>query len=303
MIPVLVLVMALVFVVFRLIPGDPAQLILGANPDPQSLAALHQRFGLDQPIPVQFARWFGDAIRGDLGSSRINDQSVVSLVLSKFPITLEVAVLAMLIGCVIGIPAGIVSALRRDSWLDLGVRVMGLFGFSVPNYWLAILLVIVFSLKLHWLPPAGYVPLREDAMRHLQYVVLPSLTMGLPIAAEQMRFLRGSMLDVIHQDYVRTARAKGLSPKEVVVRHALKNAFIPLLTISGLQLGFLLGGSVIIEQIFSWPGIGWLTFQSIQARDYAVVQGTVLLGALGFLLINLLVDVGYLALDPRIRAE
>ncbi|MFN8593495.1 MAG: ABC transporter permease [Thermomicrobiales bacterium] len=301
MIPVLILVMALVFVVFRLIPGDPAQLMLGSNPNPESLAALREKMGLDQPIPEQFARWLGAALRGDFGTSRIDDQSVLKLVLAKFPITLELALVAMIIGCALGIPAGVVAAVRRDSWTDLFVRVAGLFGFSVPNYWLAILLVIVFSLKLGWVPPAGYTPPSKDLGAHLRYLALPALTMALPIAAEQMRFLRASMLDVIHQDYVRTARAKGLPPRVVVVNHALKNAMIPFLTISGLQFGFLLGGSVVIEQIFSWPGVGWLTYQSIQSRDYAVVQGAVLLSAIGFLLINLLVDLGYSVLDPRIR--
>lgn len=303
MIPVLVLVLALVFTIFRLVPGDPAQLILGANPDPETLAALRHKFGLDQPIPVQFLKWMGDAVQGDLGSSRINGESVTSLLLTKFPVTLELALLAMLIGCAIGIPAGVISALKRDSWVDVFTRVISMFGFSVPNYWLAILLVIVFSLKLDWLPPAGYVSPREDLGRHLRYVILPALTMGFPIAAEQMRFLRASMLDVIHQDYIRTARAKGLNGRAVVIRHALKNALIPFLTVSGLQIGFLLGGSVIVEQIFSWPGIGWLTFQSITFRDYSVVQGAVLIGALGFLIMNLLVDIGYMILDPRIRAE
>jgi peptide/nickel transport system permease protein len=303
MVPVLLLVMALVFVIFRLVPGDPAQLILGANPDPAAMEALRARLGLDQPIPIQFLKWLGDALRGDLGTSRIDGQPVLTLVLQKFPLTLELAVLAMLIGCTIGIPAGVISALRRDSWLDLFTRVISLFGFSLPNYWLAILLVILFSLTLGWLPPAGYVPASEDFGRHIRYVILPALTMGLPIAAEQMRFVRASMLDVINQDYVRTARSKGLGERSVIIRHALKNALIPFLTISGLQLGFLLGGSVVIEQIFSWPGLGWLTFQSISSRDYAVVQGAVLFGAIGFLVINLLVDIGYMLLDPRIRPE
>ena len=301
MIPVLLLVMAIVFVVFRMVPGDPAQLILGTNPDPDVLAATRRRLGLDQPIPVQFVRWLGDAVRGDLGTSRINDQPVASLVLQKFPATLELALLAMLIGLGLGIPAGIISAVRRGGWVDLVARVIGLFGFSLPPYWLAILFVIVFSLRLGWLPPAGYGPPGEDLGAHVRYLALPAFTLGLPVAAEQMRFLRASMLEVIHQDYVRTGRAKGLAPHSVVLRHALKNAFIPFLTISGLQLGFLLGGSVVVEQIFSWPGIGWLTYQSIGARDYAVVQGTVLLGAIGFLVINLLVDLGYTVLDPRIR--
>lgn len=303
MVPVLLLVLALVFVIFRLIPGDPAQLILGANPDPDALDALRAKMGLDQPIPIQFLHWLQDAIRGDLGVSRIGDQPVAPLLAEKFLITLELAVAALLIGCLIGIPAGIISAIKRDSWVDFLARVVGLIGFSVPNYWLGVLLVVVFSVRLGWLPPAGYVPLREDPAGNLRYLILPAITMGLPIAAEQMRFLRASMLDVIQQDYMRTARAKGLANFTVILRHALRNAFIPFLTITGLQLGYLLGGSVVIEQIFSWPGLGWLTYQSITFRDYAVVQGAVLVGATVFLIANLLVDLGYVFLDPRIRPE
>ncbi len=301
MVPVVVLVSAMVFVIFRMVPGDPAQLILGSNPNPEALAALRKEFRLDEPIPVQYGLWFSDAVRGDLGESRINGQSVTSIVLDKFPLTLELALLAILIGCLIGIPAGVITAIRRDSWLDLGTRVFSLLGFSIPNYWLAIILVIVFSVQLGWVPPAGYVSPSEDLGRHLRYVALPAITLGLPIAAEQMRFVRASMLDVIHQDYIRTARGKGLSERTTMVGHALKNALIPFLTIAGLQFGFLLGGSVVIEQIFGWPGLGWLTYQSILSRDYAVVQGAVLLSAILFLLVNLLVDIGYMMLDPRIR--
>lgn len=303
MVPVLLLVLALVFVIFRLVPGDPAQLILGANPDPDAMAALRARMGLDQPIPIQFLNWLQDALRGDLGVSRIGDQPVAPLLLEKFLITLELALAAMLIGCLIGIPTGIISAVRRDSWIDFLARVGGLAGFSVPNYWLGVILVLIFSVRLGWLPPAGYVSPREDLAGNLRYLILPAITMGLPIAAEQMRFLRASMLDVIQQDYMRTARAKGLGNSTIIVRHALRNAFIPFLTITGLQLGYLLAGSVVIEQIFSWPGLGWLTFQSITFRDYAVVQGAVLVGATVFLLANLLVDIGYVFLDPRIRPE
>ena len=302
-IPVLVLVLGLVFIIFRMIPGDPALLILGANPDPDSLAALRHKFGHDQPLLVQYFKWLGDVLRGDLGSSRINDQSVTSLILEKIPVTFELAALAMIIGCVIGIPSGIISALKHDTWIDIGALAISLFGFSIPNYWLAILLMIAFARNLGWLPPAGYTPFNENPAAHIRYLILPAITMGLPIAAEQMRFLRASMLDVINQDYIRTAHGKGLSGRAVVVRHTLKNALIPFITITGLQLGSLLGGSVVIEQIFSWPGIGWLTYQSISSRDYATVQGTVLVGALGFLLMNLLVDIGYVLIDPRITAE
>jgi len=185
----------------------------------------------------------------------------------------------------------------------VAARVASLLGFSIPNYWLAILLVILFSLQLGWLPVAGYISPFDDLGQHLRYLVLPALTLGLPIAAEQMRFVRASMLEVMRQDYIRTAWAKGLGSRTIVLKHALKNALIPFVTVVGLQCGYMLGGSVIIEQIFSWPGIGWLTYQSITFRDYAVVQGTVLLGAVGFLSINLLVDIGYVWLNHRVRLE
>lgn len=299
----LLLLLALVFVVFRLIPGDPALLMLGKNPSAESLTALRRKFGHDRPLPIQFVKWLDQALRGDLGSSRIGNQSVASLIKQKFPLTLELAALAMVIGCGIGVPMGVLSAIKRDTPLDVLARGASLLGFSIPNYWLAILMIILFSLQLGWLPVAGYVSPSNDLGKHLRYLVLPALTLGLPIAAEQMRFLRASMLEVIHQDYIRTAWAKGLGPRTIVMKHALQNALIPFLTIVGLQFGYLLAGSVIIEQIFSWPGIGWLTYQSIIFRDYAVVQGTVLISAASFLIINLLVDFGYVWLDHRLRIE
>jgi peptide/nickel transport system permease protein len=301
MIPVVLLASVFAFVVFRLIPGDPVQFILGPNPNPAAEEALRRQFGLDQPIPVQYVRWLQNAIQGDLGVSYIGKKPVLGLILSKFPATLQLAGVAMLLGTVIGIPTGLISALKQDNWIDMVVRVFSLFGFCTPHYWLAILLVILFSLTLNWLPPGGYTPLTESVEQNLRYIVLPAITLALPIAAEQMRFLRSSMLEVIRQDYVRTARAKGLQERVVILRHSLKNALIPFLTIFGLQLGFSLGGSVIVEQIFVWPGIGWLTIQSINVRDYAVVQGVVMFAAVGFLVVNLCVDILYAFLDPRIR--
>ena len=300
-IPVTLLVMVIIFFVFRLIPGDPVQFLVGRDPSPETVAAVTEKLGLDQPLPIQFLRWVGDALRGDLGNSYVNNLPVSQLVFEKFPATLELAVLALLLGSAIGIPVGILAALRQNSWLDFLVRVISLVGFSMPRYWLAILLVILFSLNLGWIPPGGYVPLSESIADNLRFAILPTVTLALPIAAEQMRFLRSSMLEVIRQDYVRTARAKGLQNRIVVMRHALKNALIPFLTIVGLQLGFLLGGSVVVEQITAWPGIGWLTLQAINRRDYSVVQGVVLFSALAFLIINLIVDLLYTFLDPRIE--
>ena len=301
MIPVTLLVMVIIFFVFRLIPGDPVQFLVGRDPDPETVAAVTQKLGLDQPLPIQFLRWLGNALRGDLGDSYVNNLPVLTLILEKFPATLEIAVLAMLLGSAIGVPAGILAALKQNTWLDFLVRVVSLIGFSLPRYWLAILLVIFFSLYLGWIPPGGYVPLSESIAGNLRFAILPTVTLALPIAAEQMRFLRSSMLEVIRQDYVRTARSKGLENRTVIMRHALKNALIPFMTIVGLQLGFLLGGSVVVEHITAWPGIGWLTLQSITRRDYSVVQGVVLFSALAFLVINLLIDILYTFLDPRIE--
>jgi peptide/nickel transport system permease protein len=301
MIPTVLLVMAIVFVVFRLMPGDPVQLILGADPDPEAVAALERRFGLDRPLVEQFGRWVFDAVRGDLGTSFAREEPVLGIILERFPATAQITVFAMILATLVGVPLGIVSALRQDSWLDLTVRTFSLLGFSMPRYWLAILLVIVFSLNLGWIPPAGYVAFTEDPLRNLHYAILPTVSLSLHIAAEQMRFIRSSMLDVIRQDYVRTARSKGVPERSVIVKHSLKNAFIPFLTIFGLQLGLVLGGSVIVEYIAAWPGIGWLTLQAINQRDYAVVQGVVLFSAVAFLLINLVVDLLYTVLDPRIQ--
>lgn len=302
-IPVVLLASMVIFVVFRLIPGNPIQVMLGPNPRPEAIEALNRQFGFDKPIPVQYVQWLGQALQGNLGVSFINNQSVVSLILEKLPATIELAVLGMVLGSLVGIPAGLITALKQDSWLDMVGRILSLFGFCTPQYWLGILLVILFTLTLKWLPPGGYVPLTEDVGANLKRIILPALTIGLHVGAEQMRFLRSSMLEVIRQDYIRTAHAKGLRYNVVIMRHALKNALIPFLTIVGLQLGFSLGGSIIVEQIFAWPGIGLLTIQSITVRDYAVVQGVVMFSAVIFVVSNLLIDMIYTVLDPRIRYE
>jgi peptide/nickel transport system permease protein len=301
LVPVLWLIGTIVFVVFRLVPGDPAMLRLGPEASPESLAALRRQMGVDGPIYVQYAAWLLGMLRGDLGKSFISGDPVWSLVLAKVPASVELALLGLLIGTVVGMPVGVLSAIRQDSWLDNAARTASLFGFCMPRYWLAILLIALFSIELKLTPVAGYAAFGDDPRANLTYALLPALTMGLPIAAVQMRFLRSSMLEVVRQDYVRTARSKGLPERVIIFRHALRNALIPFLSILGLEAGFLLGGSVIVEQIFSWPGIGWLMINSISQRDYPVVQGAVLLSAFVFVFINLLVDVGYAALDPRIR--
>jgi peptide/nickel transport system permease protein len=301
LVPVLLIVSAVVFFVFRIIPGDMAVMRLGQNADPESITAMRKLLGLDRPLYVQYVEWLGNAARGDLGTSYINEQSVTSLVLQTFPATLELAVLGMLLALVLSVPVGILAALRRGTWLDHIARVVALIGFCMPRYWLAVLLISLLAVQVGWLPPAGYADLSTDPAENLRHAALPVLSLGLTIAAVQMRFLRSSLLDVLGQDYVRTARAKGLPPRTVSLRHALKNALIPFVTVVGLEMGSLLGGLVVVEQIFSWPGIGWLMINSITQRDYAVVQGSVLLIAAGVVVINLVVDVLYGYLDPRIR--
>jgi peptide/nickel transport system permease protein len=301
LIPVLFLVAVVVFVVFRLVPGDPALLVLGADPDPVVLKTLRAQMRLDRSLPEQFGLWLADLARGDLGRSVIYERSIGPLVLERFVVTGELALAGLLVGTIVGVASGIVTAMRRGTWLDLAARLLALLGYCTPRYWLAVLLVFVCAVQLRLLPVSGYASPFADLPAHLRFLVLPTVTMALPIAAVQMRFLRSGVLDVLGRDYVRTARSKGLREGCVVRRHVLKNALIPLVTFVGLQAGYLLGGSVIVEQIFAWPGLGWLTIQAITQRDYAVVQGTVLLSAFVFVAINLLVDVGYAVLDPRIR--
>jgi peptide/nickel transport system permease protein len=301
LLPVLLFVSAIVFFVFRIIPGDAAVARLGESADPESVARLRRQMGLDRPVYAQYAVWLGRALRGDLGESQINRQGVASLVIEKFPATFELAAIGIGLSLLISIPVGVLSAVRRGSWLDHAARLGALVGFCVPRYWLAVLLILFLAVRWRWLPPAGHVPLSEHLLANLRFATLPALSVALTLAAVQMRFLRSSLLDIIAQDYIRTAHAKGLARRVVVRRHALTNALIPFVTVAGLEFGNLLGGLVVVEQIFSWPGVGWLMVQSIVHRDYAVVQGVVLLIATGFVTINLLVDVAYAALDPRIR--
>lgn len=298
---VLLVVATLVFVVFHLVPGDLAEMRLGEYVDPATLAAVRHTLGLDRPLVVQYVSWLADAARGNLGLSALNRQPVAALVLEKFPATLELAALGMLLSLVVSVPAAVITAFKRNSWLDQAARGAAIVGYCVPRYWLAVLLILVLAVRVRWLPPAGFVPLSEDPVGNLRYAALPVLSLAVTLAAVQMRFLRSSLLDVVGQDYIRTAHAKGLADRAVVLRHALRNALITFVTVIGLQFADLLGGLVVVEQIFSWPGVGWLTIQSITQRDYTVVQGTVLLIATAFVLVNLIVDVLYAYLDPRIR--
>ena len=300
-VPVMLLVSLIVFFVFRIIPGDAVVVAMGEGANKESIEAMRRQLGLDQPLYVQYFVWLSDALRGDLGYSLINRQPVSSLILEKLPATLLLTGLSILLALAIALPVGILSALGRGTWIDQLMRAVTLAGFCMPRYWLAVLLILVLAVHAGLFPAAGYMAFSENPAQSLHYAVLPTLSIGLSLAAVQMRFLRSSMLDVLAQDYIRTAHAKGLRPWVVVMGHALKNTLIPFTTVVALELGNLLGGQVVVEQIFSWPGVGWLMIQAINQRDYAVVQGAVLVTAAGFVFINLLADLAYAWLDPRIR--
>ncbi len=301
MIPVLLLVSVLVFSLIHLIPGDPAVSILGEEATPQAVAALRAKLGLDQPIPVQYAKWLGSVLRGDLGRSIRSNQPVSEAIAERLPVTVELAILSIAISLSIAIPAGIVAAMRRNSVLDAGSTFLALLGVSLPNFFLAILLILVFGVQLQVLPPFGYQPITQGLGGNLQRMILPAITLGTALAAIVTRMMRSSLLEVLDQDYIRTARAKGLREGRMVQAHALKNALMPVVTIVGLQIGGLLGGAIITESIFVLPGIGRLLVDAIFQRDFPLVQGVVLFVSLAFLFSNFAVDMVYAYLDPRIR--
>jgi peptide/nickel transport system permease protein len=285
----------------HLTPGDPVQIMLGEEATPQNIAALRHELGLDQPLLVQFFAWLAHVLRGDLGRSIRSHQPVLEAILERLPVTIELTFLAMFVSLLIAIPTGIISATRRNSLSDLVTTTGALFGVSMPNFFLAILLIFVFALHLRWLPPIGFTPIAKDWVENLRGMILPAITLGAAAAAIIARLTRSSLLEVLNQDYIRTARAKGLGEQAVIYAHALKNAMIPVLTIVGLQVGALLGGAVITETIFVLPGVGQLVVDSIFRRDFPLVQGAVLFICLAHLGVNLVVDVLYGFLDPRIR--
>lgn len=302
-IPALLGVILITFVLMRAVPGDVVTNLVGleGNVSPERMAEMRRMFGLDLPIHVQFGQWFGAALQGDLGSSLRTSRPIVQDLLLRFPVTLELTFFSLLIALVIAIPLGIIAAVRRGSVVDFLVSVFALLGLSIPGFFLGILLILLFSLRLGMLPPAGYVPVQDSLLENLKNMILPSLSLGLVLAAAITRIVRSSMLEVLNRDYIRTARAKGLAERIVTYRHALRNALIPVVTVVGLQFGTLLGGAVIIEQVFSLPGVGRFALEGINLRDYPVVQGAVLLIAAAFIVVNLLVDVIYSLIDPRIR--
>ncbi len=264
---------------------------------------MRHAMGLDRPWPVQYGIWLRNLLRGDLGVSYISERPVTELILARFPATFELTFLSLLLAAAIGIPAGILSATRRYSGLDYSITSFALFGVSMPTFWFGILLILLFSLYLGWLPPSGYASIDGGVWMHLKHLPLPALSLGLFLSGSLARFTRSSMVETLAREFIRTGRAKGLSERVVVYRHALKNALIPVVTVLGLQFGFLMGGEAIIEQVFAFPGMGWMALIAISQRDYPVVMGVVLVVAAIFSLSNLLVDVAYTWLDPRIRYD
>ncbi|MBM7074835.1 ABC transporter permease [Micromonospora humida] len=297
---VLLGVTLVVFLLLQLVPGDPVRVSLGTRFDQQTYDALRERSGLDRPLVVQYLSYVGNALTGDLGVSFRSGQPVTTIVLQRLPATLSLAVTAVLLALLVAFPLGVLSAVRSGSFVDHAARVFSQFGVSVPDFWTGIMGILLFAGVLGWLPPSGYVALTDDPVGWASHVALPAAAVGLVTASILTRFIRSSVLEVLAEDYVRTAEAKGLRPRVVVVRHVLRNALIPVVTVVGVQLASLVGGVIVIEVLFAWPGVGRLTYDAVQARDYPVLQGAVLFVATLFLLMNLLVDVLYARLDPRI---
>jgi peptide/nickel transport system permease protein len=306
LIPTLLGVSVIVFLVIHLIPGDTITAMIGTQyklTEAQA-ASLRAYFGLDKPLWEQYLRWILAAARGDLGFSVRSGQSVMSEILRSFPVTLELALFSMVIALTLGLPIGILSAVRRDTPVDLFGRLFALVGLALPNFWLGTLIILVLSVVFGIMPNSGdYVSFTEAPLKNLSQLFFPAITLGFAFTASIMRTTRSAMLEVLRQDYVRTARGKGVLERNVIVTHSLRNALIPLITIIGVEFGYLLGGAVIVENVFALPGIGRLIINGIDQRDYAVVQGTVLFVAICFVLINLLVDIIYAYSDPRIRYE
>jgi peptide/nickel transport system permease protein len=302
-IPVLLGISVIVFMLVHLVPGDVVTVLLGPTATPEARDALRKIFGLDRPLVVQYFVWLGDVLRGDFGDSLRTGQPVMSSILDRFSVTLELTGLAMVVALLIGIPAGIIGAIKQYSKVDYAVTAFALAGLSIPSFLLATLMILVFAIDWRWLPPSGYVPFRDDPVQNIKLMIMPALALGLGAASYITRITRSSVLETMRQDHIRTAYAKGLRHSTVVFRHALTNALIPIVTVIGIQLGYLLGGAVIIEAIFGVPGIGRLALDGINMRDYPVVQGTVLFITSVFVFINLAVDVLYAFLDPRIHYD
>lgn len=300
-VPTLILVSMLVFGLQQLLPGDPAIVLAGEDRDPAAVEHLRQKLNLDKPLPVRYALWVSGVVKGDLGESLRVQKPVVELILEKLPVTVQLASMAIVIAILIGVTAGVISAVKRDTAWDYAANVFALWGLSTPNFWLGILLILLFAVQLGWLPASGYVSPFEDLKANLAAMIMPAFVLGNSFAAVLMRHTRSAMLQVLSADYVRTARAKGLAERVVILKHALRNALIPVITLGALGFGELLGGTVLTETVFTIPGFGKLVVDAVFNRDYAVVQGVVLFTATAYILLNLLADLAYFLVNPRLR--
>ena len=304
LVPTLLLVSLLVFGLQQLTPGDPALVLAGEEgASPQLLAQIRAELWLDRPLPVQYLHWLAGLLHGNLGFSWRLREPVMTLVGQKLPVTLQLGLMALVVALLIGVPTGVLAAVKRGTWWDAAANLIGLGGLSTPNFWLGIMLILLVSVKLGWLPPSGYVPLTQDPWQSLATTIMPAFVLGNATAAVLMRHVRSAMLAALDQDYVRTARAKGLAELRVVVRHALRNALVPVVTLGALELGSLFSGAVLTEQVFSIPGFGKLVVDAVFNRDYPVVQGVVMVTATLYILLNLLADGLYVLVNPRLRVQ
>ncbi len=301
-IPTIIIVSMLIFGLQQLLPGDPALIMAGEERDPEVIAQIREQYRLDQPVPVQYLYWIRGVVQGDLGESMRLKQSVSELVAQKLPVTLQLASMAMLIAVLIGVPAGIISAVKKGTGWDYAVNIISLWGISTPNFWLGIMMIFLFSVYLGWLPASGYVSPFTDPWLSLKTTIMPAFVLGNSIAGVLMRHTRAAMLQALSSDYVRTARAKGLFENRVILVHAMRNALTPVITLGALEFGTLLSGAVLTEQIFSIPGFGKLIVDAVFNRDYAVVQGVVLVTSATYILLNFLADIGYILVNPRLRS-
>lgn len=302
-IPTLLIISLFVFSLQKLLPGDPVLAMAGEERDPQVIEYLREKYRLNDPVPLQYIHWLGSALQGDLGISLRTNLPVLTLVGQKLPVTIQLAIMSMIFAFVIGIPMGILAAVKKNTALDYIANVIALSGLSIPNFWLGIMLILLISVNLGWLPASGYQPFFEAPLNSIKTMLMPAFVLGTALAATLMRHTRSAMLSVLSADYIRTARAKGLSEGSVVMQHSFRNAVLPIVTLSALLFGELLSGAVLTEQIFTIPGFGKLIVDAVFTRDYAVVQGVVLCTAVGFILMNLLADILYVVLNPRMRAS
>jgi peptide/nickel transport system permease protein len=300
-VPTLLGMSVLVFLIIRLVPGDPVLAVLGLNATPALVARLREDLGLNDPIYVQYLNWLTDLFRGDFGLDYRSNESIGQLLLDRLPVTLELTAMALLLSIVFAIPIGVLAAVRRGRAADKASQGISLVGISVPDFWLGIMLILVFSLGLGVLPSSGYVPLTDDPVENLRHMILPAVTLAAGLAAVLIRITRAAMLDVLHEDHIRFTRAKGVTQRAVVFKHALRNASVPIVTVVGLQAGYLLGGAIVIEQVFALPGVGRLVLDSVLQRNYPVVQASVLVVGLMFVLTNVAADLLYSVLNPKLR--